>query len=744
MRTSAPPPIRNHRSSLTRVRAFTLIELIVAVSVTSVLLLLVSRVFNETTKAINIGADTSQIVSNSRILSDQLFQDLSRINRPKANQEKQYGGQSNLGEPAGFLVLVQQTNSGIRFPDPEVSRQDPMNWPDGIDRNDDGDTSDLGEAFTIRTDQLGFFTPADRAESLTPGSTSRYDSDATALMQRVWYGHVARANLDGSIPANTEPGQPPAAATDDFDFSLATDLVLGRQGLLILDDQSLWPNGERVYNSSTGYNNQANNVLTAVAGDADGGAFDITERIDELEVDDVSDDYDALWKGAVDTVLLRDSQNANRDFSSFFEVQYDSISLADGIYAIGANFDNGTTNNGPIPQLRTSPRPGLFALDENELPTEFYARHALSWAFATPGQRLITTQDLNYPYRPEAVGRNHSFFVPYVSDFAVDFAADITDDYALADDPATPEPDNILLPWWDSRWVTWSAIDRFPPGGGDPIYRAASGFVPDGLPDGRPDEYVIIDDLTLSIADRTVLEVGVKWYSMSYDPNLTPPLIGANPIWVQATAGVQVRGEPIVKDRPATWRLPRNNPAATVGSQFPLGPFANALQIDGQYHSQIALTGAGTGITYPPYVGMEGLLPVFSPAYNSGVNVLAATAADYTAANTPSIESRAVFVFGHSTDFDMNSDDAITNELPGDGGSSTTDPVDGFEAGSAKWWPYALRIRYRLHDGDATYNSVGEIPSNAAGDEFEPMPGKWFEQIVPVPHFDNHRPELPL
>ncbi|MEM7576585.1 MAG: prepilin-type N-terminal cleavage/methylation domain-containing protein [Planctomycetota bacterium] len=744
MRTSASNPRLRRRPACFRgLVGFTLVELIVAISITSVMLLLVSRIFNETTKAINIGADTSQIVSNSRILSDQLFQDLSRINRPKANQEKLYGGISNLGEPAGFMVLIQQTNSGLRFPLPTNARQDPEDWLDFQDLNNNG-TQDGGEDDwpSIRTDQIGFFTPADAAESLTPGATDRYDTDAVARMQRIWYGHVARANLDGTLPANTEPGQAPAAATDEFDFRNVTDLVLGRQGLLILDDQSLWPNGERVYDATAMSVNSDPNALTAIGGDANAGAFSILERVDELDVRGASGDYDELWKGATDTLFLRDGQNSNRNFSSYFELANDNIVNNDGIYTVGAN-RAGNTNPAAIVGLRPAdpgppvqPRVGAaFALDLNELPTEAYNRHALSWTFATPGQRLITTQDLNYPFQPEAVGRNHSFFIPYVSDFAVDFAADITDDYALADDPDTLEPENVLLPWWDPRWSTWRAMQVFNNASGPPVYRADAGFVPDQLPDGRPDEYTYIDPVT---NDRVV---GIKWYSMAEAG------AGGGPNPVRITGAAAEIGQPTRLNDPITYWLPRVPSSAQLSgitSSYPEGPYLPMTQQTiGIYHSPTTTPGTGVlNFNYPPFVGW----------YLGGAQqgLYSADPSDTPPSN---VDARAVFVFGHSTDFDLNGPTAGllpgngTDELP-PGTSPNATPADlgadGFESGSAKWWPYALRIRYRLHDGDATYNSVGEIPSNAAGDEFEPMPGKWFEQIVPVPHHDTHRPELPL
>ncbi|MEM8781559.1 MAG: hypothetical protein AAGE65_01775 [Planctomycetota bacterium] len=723
--------------------------MIVAVSVTSVLLLLVSRVFNETTKAINIGADTSQIVSNARILSDQAFQDAARMSVAKANPEKSSSRDEFADEAGGFLVIIQQRNAGVRFPDPTNTRQDPEEWLAGVDRNGDGDANDPGEPIVIRTDQIAFFAQADHTESITPAAPDRYDSEAFAPFQRIWLGHVARANLDGSMPTNTEPGQAPAAG-DDFDMSQVTNLVIGRQGLFILDDQSLYPDGERVYDGTT-YNAPDTSLLFAGSGTNGfqvGVNFGVTNtiRIDETDVanangvDSDTDAYDQLWKGATDVIALRDPDNEGQSFASFFEsFATGSTVNIDGLYDIGSP-TNGLTDPGRAGFTRT--------LDDQELPNEAYARHALSWAFATPGQRPLTTQDIDYPYAPEAVGRNHTFFIPYVSDFAVDFAADITDDYTLADDPNTLDDpsttavenvERILLPWWDPRfqpdWPTgqWRSIRRN--ANGDEIF--VDGFFPDGLPDGRPDEYVYFQPS--SNGDVIARIVGIKWYNMAYDPTVTPnAAIGANPVWVQNSAGVLRQGLPFDRTEPVTWRLPRNANAANPST---LGPFANPLQLDGEYHTLPSSNLASSRIEYPPLVGHVGLPTTAFP--EPIPNVLAF---EDNPAFPPNVQNRAVFVFGHTPDYDLDQSNIplAAREAFGFG----TDD-DGFEAGSAKWWPYALRIRFRLHDGDGTYASVGEVPSatpalnDPSQDEFDPIPGKWFEQIVPIRHHDNHRPDLP-
>ncbi len=79
----------------------------------------------------------------------------------------------------------------------------------------------------------------------------------------------------------------------------------------------------------------------------------------------------------------------------------------------------------------------------------------------------------------------------------------------------------------------------------------------------------------------------------------------------------------------------------------------------------------------------------------------------------PTNFARAVFVFGHS------GDDGDTDEASHPTSKNVIE-------GSGKYWPYLLRVRYRLMDGRGKYRSVDPVSS-------EPIVGRWFEQIIPVP-----------
>ena len=61
------------------------------------------------------------------------------------------------------------------------------------------------------------------------------------------------------------------------------------------------------------------------------------------------------------------------------------------------------------------------------------------------------------------------------------------------------------------------------------------------------------------------------------------------------------------------------------------------------------------------------------------------------------------FVWGHTRD------------------DTTTTAIEG----ESSFWPYALRIRYRLHDANGSFSDINDNTG-------QPISGRWFEQIVPI------------
>ncbi|MEM7624660.1 MAG: prepilin-type N-terminal cleavage/methylation domain-containing protein [Planctomycetota bacterium] len=682
-----------------RKSAFTLMEMLVSISLTTVLLLLVSRVFNDTSRTINDSMDVSHILASTRVISDQLFDDLSRTHVAKANGTTQ---PEKLERPAGFFVIVQERNSSVEFPAPGGGRSQSIDFwtPDA-----DGDGTpnefptpgnpDLTDDL-IRSDQLIFFRSGNRVESLTPADSTRYDSDARASYVRVWYGHVSPPIASGSVIRGVEPG-----VTGNNNIN---SLTLGRQALLILDDLGDSPAALSGPSNTIGKGGNADGRFLDARIDQ---PFGLGYRVDAVPaVTDVSNDFDQLFKGATDVMAIshpdRDDGTATTMpgmpeprgwlFKDFFEDDLTSISgeVNDGLYSRSRY--STIANTSPLPpSAYTGPR----LTDDHRLPTSIYAVSALGWGFLADGENLIASSGLEYPFRTEQVGRTHAFLAPYVSDFAVEFAADIRDD--LGDDPATPEVETDLHVD-DGGAITPNASNRW-----------------HNLPDGVPDTVNDTEALNLvnslvsgghlsfaTIAERDEyiarLERSIKWYTADHLVN--NPLFEGNP------ALYGVGNYPAYDPRqPITWRIPQNDATDRIHSGF---------------------------TAYPPYQTTSGIIgPLGTFTGPSGGNYRQGIGANGVVLPAPNtidlggpVEDRAVFVFGHTADVDYNSPTGSPG-VPGDGDVLSAGS-DGFESGSAKWWPYLLRVRYRLHDGDGSFGSTDSITDTA-------IAGKWFEQIIALP-----------
>lgn len=224
--------------------AFTIMELLVAITITTLMLLLINQLFFQTSRAISQGVALSNTMGDSRTASEQFARDAQDMTGP-----------SNLtGE--GFLVIVQRIvgdwdGDGVFEPDQGEGVAIPAVTYGG------GENTEL-----LRSDQLVFIKRRDTADPtldrpLTPASKNTF-SNATANSAehiRIWYGHVLKTLPDGSAP--------------DFDLGegdrgdpnrLGTDWILGRQALFLgydTDDiDDIFAGGEAGYNTKVwGYGN---------------------------------------------------------------------------------------------------------------------------------------------------------------------------------------------------------------------------------------------------------------------------------------------------------------------------------------------------------------------------------------------------------------------------------------------------------------------------------------------------------
>jgi prepilin-type N-terminal cleavage/methylation domain-containing protein len=191
------PRSRQHAK---RRRGFTLIELLISVGLLSLLLVLISQLFNESSTAVSTSVRTSAVIANARSVGTQMDTDFKNM----------LGPSSDLAEPGGFLVIVNQQIPNVAFPEP---------------RN--------GGEFTqpfIRSDHIAFISTAPNVKPIAPRNASTYGSTIRGSgYTRITYGHAQRTNRDGTprTGAGTGIGGPNA----DLD-RLGTELILGRHALI--------------------------------------------------------------------------------------------------------------------------------------------------------------------------------------------------------------------------------------------------------------------------------------------------------------------------------------------------------------------------------------------------------------------------------------------------------------------------------------------------------------------------------
>jgi hypothetical protein len=130
-----------------RRHGFTIMELLIAVSLTVLLMLLVGRLFTDTQRAVSVGISTGRVIENSRAIGDQLDRDFKLMVPP---------------ENGGFLVVVQNVAGGVR------------------------------------DDQVFFIKNAEGVHPMCPLNTGTFTNSLTTDRSRIWYGHAQRTLADGS------------------------------------------------------------------------------------------------------------------------------------------------------------------------------------------------------------------------------------------------------------------------------------------------------------------------------------------------------------------------------------------------------------------------------------------------------------------------------------------------------------------------------------------------------------------
>jgi len=154
-------------------RGFTIIEMMVAISVAVLMFSLINVIFVATQDTIIGGIGMSDVISSSRAIGDQLAEDADHMAGPQ-----DVTGASTDAKQGGYLVIVNRTIAA------RVTERGVIG----------------GEARDVRSDELVFLIDvSDEVRPLSPGTDS-YANTATASYAKVWYGH-GRPRQGAAFPA---------------------------------------------------------------------------------------------------------------------------------------------------------------------------------------------------------------------------------------------------------------------------------------------------------------------------------------------------------------------------------------------------------------------------------------------------------------------------------------------------------------------------------------------------------------
>lgn len=193
-RAAATPPSGGHS---TKPAAFTLVELLVAIAIASLLMWLAVYLFNTTQRATRAGLEISTAINQAYLTELRMRTDEAGILGPDARDADPYTAADFRSTPKGsqyqpwkngMLVIVPGVRKGFI---PVRNDGGPVSGP-----NVTTNGTTLYRQVNLRSDQLAFFYDADTggtsATHIGPGLSMRSLTvpGAASPTARIWYGHV--------------------------------------------------------------------------------------------------------------------------------------------------------------------------------------------------------------------------------------------------------------------------------------------------------------------------------------------------------------------------------------------------------------------------------------------------------------------------------------------------------------------------------------------------------------------------
>ncbi|MCE9591886.1 MAG: type II secretion system GspH family protein [Planctomycetes bacterium] len=225
--------------------AFTIIEMLISIAIVLAAIGVVTQLFSATSEVVALSANTSQVINSARSISEQFDDD----------------GQSMVGPTKGGILIIvnhmlgdtngdgqvrpgdYNNNGSLSIDENEgVSMKSYPRAPEGPPKLINGKWTFSPQRRGVRSDQLLFIRARSGSSgdtglrSITPATGSSFGGVPNATIPtappyaRVWYGHVQRV-LSNSTDPHMELG-------DDSDSAninrFGTNFILGRQAMMMI------------------------------------------------------------------------------------------------------------------------------------------------------------------------------------------------------------------------------------------------------------------------------------------------------------------------------------------------------------------------------------------------------------------------------------------------------------------------------------------------------------------------------
>lgn len=231
--------MNHHTHTTSRGSGITLVEMMVALAITTFIVLVINQLFNSVVATVARGTQAGELLQKARTMDEQLvFESELQINSdasvPGNWLSRMVGpaGRNGTSDPGGFFAIVQRVVDA------------PLTIEDGI----------RGETRLIRSDQLVFIydqgssldAGTRRLPTMAPASARSFTGDERDSMYaeyvRLWYGHVLQVREDDdptqfNMLNNNDYGPIDLGNTTGAGNPnvLAQDWVLGRHAMFLTD-----------------------------------------------------------------------------------------------------------------------------------------------------------------------------------------------------------------------------------------------------------------------------------------------------------------------------------------------------------------------------------------------------------------------------------------------------------------------------------------------------------------------------